>query len=71
MTWEDNWHEPFDIDNETHRRVRLNGFLWPEEDVGMRAVAFANLPDLDKALGYVKDFTACVQAGGNVGKIRC
>lgn len=44
-----------------------NGFDWPEDDVGMRAVAFDTLPHLDRALGYVKDFSACVQAGGNVG----
>lgn len=44
-----------------------NGFYWPEEDSGMRAVAFGLLPDLEKAISYVTDFTCCVQAGGNVG----
>lgn len=47
--------------------MQLNGFEWPEEDEGMRAVAFSCLPHLYKALEYVKDFTCCVQAGGNVG----
>ena len=46
---------------------RENGFEWPEEDHGMRAVAFDTLPHLDKALSYVNDFSCCVQAGGNVG----
>lgn len=45
----------------------IEGFKWPEEDTGMAAVAFYYLPDLRAALKYVKDFTCCIQAGGNVG----
>lgn len=45
----------------------LNGFLWPETDHECAQVAWAWLPDLDKAIGLCKGRAVALQAGGNCG----
>lgn len=42
-------------------------FKFPDGDVECRKVVPYQFKDADKALGYVKTFGTCVQAGGNVG----
>ncbi len=45
----------------------VNGFLWPQEDVGCASVVFEWLEHLDLALKHVAQFDVAVQAGGNCG----
>lgn len=43
------------------------GFLWPAGDTECAAVVFDTAVDLEHALPHVRDFSLCVQAGGNCG----
>jgi len=45
----------------------VNGYLWPAEDRGCRAVAFDWASDLDIAYEHVTNWNAVIQAGGNCG----
>ena len=42
-------------------------FKFPQGDVECRMVVPNQVGDVERALKYVKDFSVCVQAGGNVG----
>lgn len=48
------------------RFVDRDGWLWPVDDKHCHAAVF-NMSNLDLALGHVRNFGVCVQAGGNCG----
>lgn len=45
----------------------INGFWWPDHDKDCHPVILHQSRDIEKVLTYVSDFSACIQAGGNVG----
>ena len=45
----------------------LDGYLFPASDTECRRVGFREVETLDRLFPLVADWSACVQAGGNVG----
>ena len=46
---------------------KVGEFYWPDHDKHAHPAVLAQLPDVERALSYVKEKGVCVQAGGNVG----
>lgn len=47
--------------------VDYENLIWPADDRHAREAILRTFRDVDRAIKHVRDFTACIQAGGNVG----